>query len=448
MKTALLRAFLICTFLVVSFSTIVAAKHTASPTETALQNAATLTCAERSLGADCRLLSITKEELKKNLVHYKAYFKVGSGEFDVIAVHRVVREPREGSPVPTVGAYLFVHGSAANFHSVAMVPLNGEGLAVFLAERNVDVWGIDLRNVQIPGEVTDLSFAHDWGIGVQVKDTMFATRLARHVRSLNGQDSMGIILGGHSAGASVAYAVANAEAVLDTTQRDVIGIIPMEMVYKLPPSAASQAQFSCIIQGAYTAMNNAGNILFDNLSWINTAKLGLTHPNDSSPYNPQMTNLQFVLDGTSALSFAPFYRFHKWSVSRDAAGLAIAGRYTSTEDILKVGVTSAVYQVPNSLIADFFGTSCTITDSPYDDYLAQMTLPVLYVGAAGGFGRLGEYTPQLLGSTDVKTIMMQARPDDDAANDFGHMEPLTADEARSIVWEPMHTWIVEHSNKQ
>lgn len=447
MKTVLLKCFAVSAFLI-SFSALVAAEPPASPVETAFQNAAALTCAERSLGADCRLLSVTKEDLKKNLVHYKALFKVGSGEFDVIAVHRVVREPREGLPVPTVGAYLFVHGSAANFYSIAMVPLNGEGLAVFLAERNVDVWGIDLRNVQIPGEVTDLSFAHDWGLGVHLKDTMFATRLARHVRGLNGQDSRGIILGGHSAGASVAYAVADAEAVLDTTQRDVIGIIPMEIVYKLPPSAASQAQFSCMIQGAYTAMNNAGNILFDNRSWIDTANLGLTHPNDSSPYNPQMTNLQFVLNGTSALTFAPFYQFHKWAVNRDASGVAIAGLYTSTEDILKVGITSTVYQVPNSLVADFFGTSCTTTDNPYDDNLAQIAVPVLYVGIAGGFGRLGEYTPELLGSTDVKTIMMQARPDDDAANDFGHMEALTAAEARHLVWEPMQTWIVQHSNKQ
>lgn len=448
MKTVLLKCFVISTFLITYVSTLIAAQPPASPTETAFQNAAALTCAERSLGTACQLLSITKKQLKKNLVHYKALFKVGNGEFHVIAVHRVVREPREGRPVPTVGAYFFVHGSAANFYSIAMVPLNEEGLAVFLAERNVDVWGIDLRNVQIAGEVTDVSFAHDWGMGVQVKDTMFATRLARHVRRLNGQDSRGIILGGHSAGASVAYAVADAEAVLDTTQRDVIGIIPMEIVYKLPPSAASQAQFSCTIQAAYTAMNDAGNILFDNRFWIDTANLGLTHPNDSSPYSPQMTNLQFVLNGASALTFAPFYQSHKWAVDRNDSGVPIAGRYTSTEDILKVGITSAVYQIPNALIADFFGPSCTQTDSAYDDNLAQIRVPVLYVGAAGGFGRLGEYTPQLLGSTDVKTIMMQARPDNDAANDFGHMEPLTAGKARSIVWEPMNTWIVEHSNQQ
>ena len=32
---------------------------------------------------------------------------------------------------------------------MAIISLHG-GLGVFLADRNIDVWGIDLRNVQIP----------------------------------------------------------------------------------------------------------------------------------------------------------------------------------------------------------------------------------------------------------------------------------------------------------
>ncbi len=91
-----------------------------------------------------------------------------------------------------------------------------------------------------------------------------------------------------------------------------------------------------------------------------------------------------------------------------------------------------------------FAVSCPTIDTPYDDNLAEIKIPVLYIGHAGGFGALGEYTPDLLGSSDVTKMMIQFLSDADAANDFGHMEAFTADEAQQLVWEPMLKWIIDH----
>jgi hypothetical protein len=44
---------------------------------------------------------------------------------------------------------------------------------------------------------------------------------------------------------------------------------------------------------------------------------------------------------------------------------------------------------------------CNELDLPYDDHLAEVKVPILYVGARGGFGEYGVYSTTLLGSRDV-----------------------------------------------
>jgi hypothetical protein len=63
------------------------------------------------------------------------------------------------------GAFLASAGSA-------QVPVN-HSLAAYLAEQGVDVWGIDLRWVGVPQEVTVFTFMAGWNMG---------TALARAVR--------------------------------------------------------------------------------------------------------------------------------------------------------------------------------------------------------------------------------------------------------------------------
>lgn len=420
-----------------------ASASSTTPSENIFRLSTGLACTDRAV-AQCQVLQVSREELQKQIVHYKALVKVGPGDFDVIAVHRLVREPHENVSVHTVGSFFFIHGSSENF-LLMMMTLHG-GLGVFLAQHNIDVWGIDLRNVQIPANVTDLSFGREWGLDLQIKDVMLATRIARWARLFTGQGSGGIILGGHSSGGSLTFAVANAEAVLPKHHRDVIGIVPVDALYKLPPEATDQIAFSCSVEATYRDAVSSGFFFFDNFGSIDMAKLARTDPNGASPYQPPLTNLQYLMENAGALFFFPLYPFHPFAVVRNGSGIAVGGRYSSSTDIVATFEIVPFYAIPNAASADGFGVSCPTSNSPYDDNLGEIRVPVLYIGAAGGFGKLTEYTTQLVGSPDITKIMMQTLPDADSQNDFGHMEPFTASQSRELVWQPLHSWIVKRSH--
>ncbi len=416
-----------------------------SPAEYIFDVSAKLACTQRAVPPECQILAFSREELGRNVFYYRALVKVGSGDHDVIAVNRVVRETRKGFPVHTVGSFFFIHGCCGAFRQVMVMPRHA-GLGVFLANRNIDVWGIDLRNVQIPADVTDFSFGRDWGYDVQIKDVLVATRMARWVRVLTGQSTGGIILGGHSSGGALTFAVVNAEAVLDYSNRDVAGIIPIDMPYVLPSWATDQSDFSCLVESSDREAIDSGLFFFDNFAAIDMAKLAQTDPNGLSPYQPPLTNLQYAMESAGALWFSQLYPIHGWAIVRDTSGIAIGGRYSPTSEILDNFATSPSYTIPNAMEADGFGVSCPATQSPYDDNLGAVQVPVLYIGAAGGFAGLGEYTMQMLGSKDITNLMIQLRPDDDAANDFGHMDAFTANKAPQLVWQRMHAWILAHSH--
>ena len=389
-------------------------------------------------------MQVSREQLPHNVAYYRALVKVGPGDYDVIAISRLVREWKPGFPVHTVGSFFFIHGSNATFNRTMV--FHGNAMGTFLSDRNIDVWGIDLRNVQIPAVVTDLSFARDWGFNIQVPDVLLATRIARIARAITLQGMGGIIVGGHSAGAALTYAVANAEATLTKANRDIAGIVPIDMVYKLPPDAADQAGFSCYLSQTYRNFAQKGIYFFDNRGSHAWATLAQTDPNGTSPFNPTLTNLQFALGNAGSLSFAPYYPYHSFAVVRNDAGLAVAGRYTSTSDILDKIANSPLYPIPNAMTADFFAISCPAMDTPYDDNLDKINVPVFYIGNAGGFGTIAAYTTQLLGSHDITKMMIQLQPDGNAESDFGHSDPFTAEEAPQLIWQPVHQWILKHTH--
>jgi len=81
---------------------------------------------------------------------------------------------------------------------------------------------------------------------------------------------------------------------------------------------------------------------------------------------------------------------------------------------------------------------------PFDDHLADITVPVLYVGAGGGFGAFGVYTTTLLGSTDVSIHLTTLVPPADRIEDFGHVDLFLADDAAALVWQPILDWLQSH----
>ena len=93
---------------------------------------------------------------------------------------------------------------------------------------------------------------------------------------------------------------------------------------------------------------------------------------------------------------------------------------------------------------DTYTISCGEIPTPFDDHLNDITVPVLYVGAGGGFGRNGLYTLTLLGSQDVSSLIVSFYPPAQAAFDFGHADLFHAQDAENLVWSPIYQWLSRH----
>jgi hypothetical protein len=88
--------------------------------------------------------------------------------------------------------------------------------------------------------------------------------------------------------------------------------------------------------------------------------------------------------------------------------------------------------------------TCYDVVAPFDDHLAEVTLPILYVGAAGGWGERAYYAVTLTGSTDITKSIVQLHPNSEPELDFGHADLFTAKDAETLVWQPIGDWLVAH----
>ena len=128
----------------------------------------------------CVVLNFEREIIVGNIAHYSAQVQVGPGEYDRIGIHRVVKERRPYQPMKTHRNVFLQHGDLKDF---AGIFLPGQyspnlpddfGVAVFLAQHDVDVWGIDQNWNLVPGDETDFSFMANWGLQNQVDNLHFA----------------------------------------------------------------------------------------------------------------------------------------------------------------------------------------------------------------------------------------------------------------------------------
>jgi hypothetical protein len=108
-------------------------------------------------------------------------------------------------------------------------------------------------------------------------------------------------------------------------------------------------------------------------------------------------------------------------------------------------VQTAAFVEAMSFYHDYAVILCDEEDVPYDDHLADITVPVLSIAPAGGIGETGDYGLTLLGSTDITILNIQLHPEDERVLDFGHIDIWTADDAPVLVWQPMVDWINSHT---
>lgn len=411
-----------------------------------------LTQAGQAMDKGPRLVSFLRLPLGSNLAEYTYLVKVGNGRYDRIAIHRVVKEDFPFIPAQCDRAVMMVPGDTSNFHSAFLLPTDQDrSAAVYLARDNIDVWGIDLRWSLVPVTTRDFSFMKDWNTDTHLQDIGLGIKLARNIRKLSGSEDDGVFLLGHSRGAQFVYAYANNESQLPESQRDICGIIPMDMVYKYASGEQALKDAAYERYQAYQSIYDSGNYYSEEGTQLKAlAVLAGVAPDAPSAAIPGMTNRQaalFALTCTYATTppplepITPYYHFLAGTF--DDNGLPSGLSYANYQHILKVALISADYQSLGEMI-DGEAIMSDAVDVPYDDHLGDIEVPVFYVGAAGGMGVYGEYTLTLLGSEDVTSMIVQFESPDLVAFDYGHADLLWADNAIQLVWEPIDEWINTH----
>ncbi len=381
--------------------------------------------------------------LGDGIVHYRYTVAVGRGKYDVILVHRIVKERHPFRPVRTVNGVLLLPGSPNSFEGIFMEPLISEvpawdrSVAVFLAKNNVDVWGMDYGWAAVPEETTDFSFMKGWGIAKDNREVESALSVARWIRVTTGQGFGPLHLLGFSWGAILTYPIAGEETRKPAFLRSVKGIIAVDAPLVFP-SGSPEAATGCNDLARYQAMIDSG-IYVDTFGVLlrRVAGAAIEDANGSSVDIPGLTNSQagLYLGASGTWHFAGGYF--------DDQGIPTGLRFTEPRlwfDLLK----SLPPYCPVQEAVDLAASQCGMTDVPFDDNLSRITLPILYVGSRGGWGEAGYYTTTRTGSKDITKFTVQLLPDDQRAYDFGHADLFMATNAETLVWRPILDWLLAH----
>jgi hypothetical protein len=398
-----------------------------------------------SLGAGT-LVDPQRQVIAGDVVHYSCRVRTGSGPWDYIGLHRVVREERLGRPIRTVKAVFLQHGDAKNFVGMYLPGLNSAstpddfGIAVFLARHDVDVWGIDQAWTLVPNDMTDLSFTPDSGLDRQVKDLSCAIRIARHLRLVAGPGLDKIIVSGYSSGTTTCYALLNEETQLPPGRRQVRGYIPIDMAPAVNDDDWILSFTSYLPY--YQSLAASGQYLFDT-GFVPLGTLARTDPDGASPIIPGFTNLQAALYMAAGPIFGTSISTHYLAGIWDG-DMPVGLQFVTLDQWLDFTSSAPQYEAVQFII-DYSRWIDPTTDEPWDDYFAEITVPILNLGAAGGADPFSDYCLSLLGSTDITKVRVQLRPDEEALLDFGHIDIFIASNAPELAWQPMLDWIESHS---
>jgi hypothetical protein len=410
--------------------------------------------AHADVPAGCLASAVSRRPIAGDVVEYSATLQVGPGPHDVIGIHRVARERAPFVPVPTAKAVLLAHGDAWGFDAAFLANLETPGVArdhafpVFLARHGVDAWGIDFRWTQVPAATTDFAFMKDWGLATDVHDLGVALAVARAARRLGGDGAGRLLLLGWSRGAQTGYVYLNAETQAPPFLRQVRGYIPVDVYLKTDQPDLRQA--ACNRAASEQAMIASG--VFQSTTGVLFSTLGTlaeTAPAAPSPILPGLTNREAALLSGSATyallppgqTIVPFYHFAGGTF--DAAGRPTGLSYTPERAWLDFERGASPYE-PVRLLLDADETVCEAIDVPFGDHLNEIRVPVLYLGAGGGFGEFGIYTTTLLGSTDVTTQVVRLLAPSQRPFDLGHADIWNATDAPALFWRPIRDWIAGH----
>lgn len=394
----------------------------------------------------CRLVQQSRHLVAPGISSYSFALRVGPGRHDVIGLHRVVREDTPGEPVPTDDAVMLVHGDVWGFDPLFAGdiggPVRAPNVATFLARRDVDVWGVDLRWSRVPSRTDDFSFMRSWGPAVDVKDIRVATTVERAIRAETGSGSGQTALLGYSSGGLLAYAYANFETHLPDDSRNVDALVPADTLLRYGPDDDSFRRKQCRSYRSGRQALAEGTYQQNLKAIVSLGQAALADPNTPSTLIPGFTNRQAALlvGAQAPRFFNPWFHFSAGVFNND--GVPTGLRYTPPARLFGLFQKASPWNPMRELVRRS-KIWCGKPDVLIDN-VGEVDVPVLYLAAAGGFGNTGRYSTSLLGSTDVTQLVVRLHPQRDAVKDIGHVDLWQAPRARQLAWKPLGTWLQAH----
>lgn len=383
--------------------------------------------------------------LQDGIAHYTYDLELGPGPYDVVRLHRIVKE-RPHDPTRTQNAVFLLPGAPNSWVQIFVEPLISDvppwdhSVAIFLAQNGVDVWGIDYAWAQVPMGATDFGFMQGWGVQKDVDFAYEALATARSIRVSTGQGNGRLHLLGFSYGGPVGYGVLGLDTQLPPGQRLVKGFVAVDTELKVQDPDRRAA--ACADADAMEAEIAGG--VYENgfVGLIALAGLAESAPSAPSAVAPGLTNWQFILFATA--SGLPHFVGGEFNESGVPTGLRF------TEPALWIDVIQATRPYwPLQATADVARSRCESgRDVAFDNHLGEISVPILYVGAAGGTALKGAYTAGLTATRDYEELLVQRLPESQRTFDFGHADLFTATEADAFVWEPILQWIDEHREER
>jgi len=393
-------------------------------------------------GEDPPVLDFERTVITGHIVHYSMQVPVGPGQYDVIGIHRVVRENRPGRPIKTHKALFMLHGDLKNF---ATMFLPGQfsphlpsdfGIAVYLAEHNIDVWGISQGWNFVPAEETDFSFFADWGIQREVDHLSAGLSIAREARALSGNGLHPMLLLGYSSGCVTGYALLNEEAQQPESERQVKGYIAADCGVR----SDDEDWLACWEMWVpwYQELYDSGQYQ-DILQFRDAAFRARTDPDGPSPYLPGYTNWQCAMFFGGGLLFAPAVaRYHAPILEDD---FPVGFQHITTDQWLDFMENAAAYEP--ILFELEYSQLFAMYDSPFVSHLGDVTVPVLDIGGAGGIAPYTAATISYLGSTDITQLYISTGMPQEL--DYGHIDIFTGLNSPRLAWDPILHWVIRHS---
>ena len=403
--------------------------------------------------------TVSREVLAGDVAHYKAKLRVGSGAYDFIELHRFVRESSPWHPRPTSKSVFLIHGDTISVEASWVRGTDGSrstGVGVYLAAHDVDAWAIEPRWGVFPTD-GNTSAMCAWNLETDVSDARLGIVIARAVRVLTGSGASRVKVLGWSRGGQIAYVLAGLDATLPPWARSVGGLIPFDTAIK--SSDPGKAQTLCDLSDQLKSQIAAGQCAISDALVLAAGNLAEADPNSITPLPlppplSSFTNRQVaLLFGGATYNFTGFNcatvggvidpgscSYHLVGATFDSVGVPTGLRYSAEVPFFRAMQNAAPFEAAGTQQQ---GDEVICHDTPLDDHLADIAVPVLNVWVAGGLGQeLSGYSSTLLTSSpDVQQLFIQKLSPAERAFDFGHDDVVRATSSRPDVWDPIIAWL-------